>query len=76
MTTTLTLEGSPETLHAEVHDGELYLSIRAPHGRVQRVASIDAALGRIFPEYPLVRRLQMAARLTASLAETLEVQSR
>jgi len=71
MTTTLLIEGTEESLKAEVHDGELYLSICAPHGRVQRVPGMEAAMGRIFPDRPLVRRLELAARLTAALAEEL-----
>ncbi|WP_035613555.1 hypothetical protein [Haloferula sp. BvORR071] len=72
MTTTLTLENTTDTIKAEVHDGELYLSISASQGRMQRVPSMEAAIGRIFPDLPLVRRLQMAGRLIASLAETLD----
>lgn len=74
MTTTLTLENTADTIRAEIHDGELYLSICAPQGRLQRVASMEAAIGRIFPDLPLLRRLQMAANLLGGLAETLKSQ--
>lgn len=75
MTTTLTLENTADTIRAEVHEGELYISVCAPQGRVQRVASMEAAVGRIFPDLPLARRLRMAGNLISGLADTLSKQA-
>lgn len=68
MTQTITLEGSDESIRAEVHDGELFLSILSASGPLQRVHGMEAAVGRIFPNHSLIRRTRMAARLLESIA--------
>lgn len=71
MTTTLSIEGTAERLKAEIHEDELFLSIQEPGGHVQRVPSMEAAIGRIFPDAPLARRVCLAGELLAALAGRL-----
>lgn len=71
MTTTLPIEGSAELLKAEVHEDELFLSIQEPGGHLQRVPSMEAAIGRIFPDAPLARRISLAGQLLAVLSARL-----
>lgn len=71
MTTTLPIEGTTERVKAEVHEGELYLSLQDPDGRIQRVPSMEAAIGRAIPDAPLPRRISLAGQLLAMLAADL-----
>jgi len=71
MSTTIPIEGTSERVKAEIHEGEVFLSLEDRGGHLQRVPSMEAAVGRAMPDAPLDRRLSLAGQLLAMLAADL-----